>query len=235
MEKIALVVFNYRKDNDGAMLMSQISSNPEWAQIHIISILDEDVDPDEVSQFESPMATMIVKGEKQYDRLLNETSLFFKGLENENVVAPGGNSAATQETGLGEIEGKTILIVDDDPRNIFSLQAALDDSQAKLLTAGNGIEAIETIKQHPEIELVLMDIMMPEMDGYEAMQVIRNELKLTELPIIAVTAKAMSTDSAKCIEAGASDYMAKPLDMGKLKQLMKVWIHKTDKTAAAWW
>ena len=176
---------------------------------------------------------MIVKGEKQYDRLLNETSLFFKGLENENVVAPGGNSAATQETGLGEIEGKTILIVDDDPRNIFSLQAALDDSQAKLLTAGNGIEAIETIKQHPEIELVLMDIMMPEMDGYEAMQVIRNELKLTELPIIAVTAKAMSTDSAKCIEAGASDYMAKPIDMGKLKQLMKVWIHKTDKTAAA--
>lgn len=234
MEKIALLVFNYAKgDDEAAVLINQISSNPEWAQIHIITVLNEDVPPEEVNQFESSHATMIVKGEKQYDRLLDETSLFFKGLNSKPNAKPDNNEVLIRELNTGEIEGKTILIVDDDTRNIYSLQAALDNTNAILLTAGNGIEAIEKIKAHPEIDIVLMDIMMPEMDGYEAMGIIRNEMQLTQLPIIAVTAKAMSTDAEKCLDAGASDYLPKPLDTGKLIQLMKVWIHKTDKTAAA--
>lgn len=234
MEKIALLVFNYKKGNEeAASLMDQISSNPEWAQVHIISILDEDVSSEEVSRFESKKATMIVKGEKQYERLLDETSLFFKGLKTAPSDQPTNKGGKTQDFNTGEISGKTILIVDDDPRNIYSLEAALDNSKAILLTAENGIEAINTLKKHPEVDLVLMDIMMPEMDGYEAMGIIRNEMKLTQLPIIAVTAKAMSTDAEKCLEAGASDYLPKPLDTHKLLQLMKVWLHKTDKTVAA--
>jgi CheY-like chemotaxis protein len=119
---------------------------------------------------------------------------------------------------------KTVLVVDDDMRNVFALSAVLESNKMQVLTASDGKEALEQLQKFPDTDIVLMDIMMPEMDGYEAMQRIRRDLKMMELPIIALTAKAMTGDREKCIAAGASDYITKPVDMQKLLSLMRVWL-----------
>ena len=111
-------------------------------------------------------------------------------------------------------------------RNVFALSAVLESNKMQVLTASDGLESLDQLKRHPDTDLVLMDIMMPEMDGYEAMQQIRKGLKMTDLPIIALTAKAMSGDRDRCITAGASDYITKPVDMQKLLSLMRVWLTK---------
>jgi two-component system chemotaxis sensor kinase CheA len=121
-------------------------------------------------------------------------------------------------------QGKRVLIVDDDQRNIFALKTALAKQGMTIMTAHNGIECLEMMKNSETFDLILMDIMMPQMDGYEAMQKIRGELKLVDLPIIALTAKAMKNDREKCLEAGASDYISKPLDLNQLFSVMRVWL-----------
>ena len=116
------------------------------------------------------------------------------------------------------------MIADDDVRNIFALSAALESKGAFVETARNGKEAVDKVKNNPDIDLVLMDIMMPEMDGYEATREIRKDSRFKRLPIIAVTAKAMSDDQEKCRQAGANDYLAKPVDLNKLLSLLRVWM-----------
>ncbi|CAM4185223.1 histidine kinase [Bacillus manliponensis] len=123
-------------------------------------------------------------------------------------------------------QGKTILIVDDDHRNIFALQNALQNQQTKVITAQNGVECLEILKDNQSIDLILMDIMMPNMDGYETMEIIRTDLGLKELPIIALTAKAMQHDKEKCLASGASDYISKPLNLHQLYSVMRVWLLK---------
>jgi len=122
--------------------------------------------------------------------------------------------------------GKKLLLVDDDMRNIYALSAQLEEFGFDITIANNGKEAIATLEEHPDMDIVLMDIMMPEMDGYEAMSLIRKQSRFQKLPMLALTAKAMKDDRAKCIEAGANDYCSKPIDMGKLTSLMRVWLHK---------
>jgi len=122
--------------------------------------------------------------------------------------------------------GKKVLVVDDDVRNIFALTSLLEDHHLKVVHAENGRAGIEALKKNPDIDLVLMDIMMPEMDGYETMKAIRQEPKLRSLPIIALTAKAMKGDRAKCIEAGASDYITKPVDLDNLFSVLRVWVSR---------
>lgn len=121
-------------------------------------------------------------------------------------------------------QDKRVLIVDDDQRNIFALKTALAKQGMTIMTAHNGIECLEMMENSEPFDLILMDIMMPQMDGYEAMQKIRGELKLVDLPIIALTAKAMKNDREKCLEAGASDYISKPLDLNQLFSVMRVWL-----------
>ena len=116
------------------------------------------------------------------------------------------------------------MIVDDDMRNVYALSTALEAEQAEIVSASDGKESLEILKQNLDTQLVLMDIMMPEMDGYEAMKHIRQTLNLTQLPIIALTAKAMAGDREKCIAAGASDYITKPVDIQKLLTLIKLWL-----------
>jgi len=123
------------------------------------------------------------------------------------------------------LRDKKVLVVDDDTRNTFALVTILEDKEMIPLTAKHGKEALETLTQHPEIDIVLMDIMMPEMDGYEAIRNIRAQPRFHKLPIIALTAKAMRGDKAKCIEAGANDYLSKPVDTDKLVSLMRVWLY----------
>jgi len=122
--------------------------------------------------------------------------------------------------------GKKVLVVDDDVRNIFALTSLLEDHHLKVVHAENGRAGIEALKRNPDIDLVLMDIMMPEMDGYETMKAIRQEPALRSLPIIALTAKAMKGDRAKCIEAGASDYITKPVDLDNLFSVLRVWVSR---------
>jgi CheY-like chemotaxis protein len=122
------------------------------------------------------------------------------------------------------LKNRSVLVVDDDMRNIFALTSALQEYELDIQIANNGLEALKKLEEFPNTDIVLMDIMMPEMDGYEAMQEIRKQNKFTKLTIIALTAKAMKADREKCIEAGASDYVSKPVDMDKLLSMMRVWL-----------
>jgi CheY-like chemotaxis protein len=125
-----------------------------------------------------------------------------------------------------DLVGRTVLLVDDDARNIFTLSSVLERRGMKVLTATTGREAIEILGDTDEVALVLMDIMMPEMDGYEAMRRIRADVRHAALPIIALTAKAMKGDREKCLEAGASDYLAKPVNTEQLLSALRMWLHR---------
>ncbi len=124
------------------------------------------------------------------------------------------------------LRGKKVLVVDDDARNIFALTSVLENQEMEVLTATNGRQAIDLINQTPDLSVVLMDIMMPEMDGYETMREIRNNPDFRTLPILALTAKAMKGDREKCLAAGASDYIAKPVNTDQLLSLLRVWLYR---------
>jgi two-component system chemotaxis sensor kinase CheA len=126
----------------------------------------------------------------------------------------------------GLLAGKKILVVDDDARNIFAITTALENYQVEVMFAENGIEGISTLQSNPDIDLVLMDIMMPDMDGFEAIKLIRQMPDFENIPIIALTAKAMKYDRDLCIEAGASDYISKPVNLKQLISIMRVWLYR---------
>ena len=125
-----------------------------------------------------------------------------------------------------DLVGKAVLVVDDDVRNIFALSSVLERRGMKVLTASTGSEAIELLERTEELSIVLMDIMMPEMDGYQTMTAIRQKPEFRRLPIIALTAKAMKGDREKCLEAGASDYLAKPVNTEQLLSALRMWLHR---------
>ena len=156
-------------------------------------------------------------------RIFDELELFLYKVEEDNGIPASGvdNVIKVNQTTL---ENKKALLVDDDMRNIFALSAALEQEKIEVITASNGQEALDALEKNKNIDIVLMDVMMPEMDGYEAIRYIRKNMKLLRLPIIALTAKAMKGDRDKCIEAGASDYISKPVEMQKLISLMRVWL-----------
>jgi CheY-like chemotaxis protein len=124
------------------------------------------------------------------------------------------------------LKDRKVLIVDDDARNIFALSIVLENQEMEVLSATNGRQAIDLIQRTPDLAVVLMDIMMPEMDGYQTMREIRKKPEFRTLPIVALTAKAMKGDREKCLEAGASDYIAKPVNTEELLSLMRVWLHR---------
>jgi CheY-like chemotaxis protein len=166
-----------------------------------------------------------VKGVESPERLLDETALFL-----HRVV---GDLPLEKQQMLDRLHrsddaliGKKVLVVDDDVRNIFALSSVLERRGMTVLTAGTGREAITLLDSTPDVAIVLMDIMMPEMDGYETMQVIRQNSKFRRLPIIALTAKAMKGDREKCLEAGASEYLAKPVNTDQLLSSLRVWLHR---------
>jgi CheY-like chemotaxis protein len=169
--------------------------------------------------------SIIIKGVKSEERLLDETALFLhRAITNlpeakQRLIA----SLYNKET---IFSNRRILLVDDDMRNVFALSKILKDHGMEVTKAENGIHALEALDKNEDIDLVLMDIMMPQMDGYEAMRRIRAQEKFRRLPVIALTAKAMKEDRQKCIDAGASDYITKPVDVERLLSLMRVWLSK---------
>ena len=170
--------------------------------------------------------SIVVKTAHSYKRILDEVSLFLHLMEKSDQPEP--SSLKYHKLGaLDEVlKNKTVLIADDDMRNIFSLTKALEKYQMKVITAVDGKDALQKLRTNPQVDIVLMDMMMPEMDGYESTAAIRRDPKFKDLPVIAVTAKAMMGDRIKCINAGASDYITKPVDIDQLFSLLRVWLYE---------
>lgn len=191
----------------------------------IIIYTGKELTKEENNELQKYAESIIIKGVKSEERLLDETALFLHRTisnlpESKQVII---NNLYDKEA---IFHSKKILLVDDDMRNVFALSRILKERGMEIVKAENGKNALEMLDTHSDIDLVLMDIMMPEMDGYEAMKRIRSQRKFKNLPVIALTAKAMNDDKQKCIDAGANDYIAKPVDVERLLSLMRVWLSK---------
>ena len=188
----------------------------------LILYLDQDITINDELALRKVSEVALRQSPGSHRRLMDEMELFLYKLQE---IKPNTKLNVTVSALVdNDLAAKKILLVDDDMRNVFALSAALEREEIEVITAADGKDALQALRDNKEVDLVLMDIMMPEMDGYEAIRHIRNELKLTRLPIIALTAKAMTGDREKCIEAGASDYITKPVDIQKLLSLMRVWL-----------
>ncbi|WP_149095155.1 response regulator [Paenibacillus terrae] len=211
-------------DMTGFELLDRIRDNEELTDLPIIIYTGKDLDSKEETQLRKFAESIIIKDVKSPERLLDETTLFLHRVE---ANLPEDKREILQKLYNKEelFEGKKILLVDDDIRNVFALSSVLESYRMEVTFAENGREALEMLEQTPDFDLVLMDMMMPEMDGYEAMRRIRLMPQFEKLPIIALTAKAMKDDRSKCIEAGASDYVKKPIQTEQLLSLMRVWLY----------
>ena len=169
--------------------------------------------------------SVVVKDVESPERLLDETALFLHRMVTD--LPPEKQRMLDRLHRSDEaLANKKVLVVDDDVRNIFALSSVLERKGMIVLTASTGREAIATLESTPDLAIVLMDIMMPEMDGYETMHVIRENTTFRRLPIIALTAKAMKGDREKCLEAGASEYLAKPVNTEQLLAALRMWLHR---------
>jgi CheY-like chemotaxis protein len=199
--------------------------NASQSQCPVIVYTGRDLTPEEHHELIKYADSVIVKGVKSPERLLDETALFL-----HRVVAD--MPQAKQQTikqlydGDAQLAGKKVLIVDDDVRNSFALSRLLADKGIKVQIAQSGQKALDVLAKDPGIDLVLMDIMMPVMDGYETTRRIREQRRFSTLPILALTAKAMKGDREKCLEAGASDYLSKPVDVDRLFSMLRVWLYR---------
>jgi CheY-like chemotaxis protein len=210
-------------DLSGYELLEKMTENDQHSYPPVIVYTGRELSIDEEARLRKHSKSVIIKGAKSPERLLDEVSLFLHRVESK---LPQEHQNMLTELRKREhvFENRKILIVDDDVRNIFALSSALENRGAKTVVARNGKEALQKLEDQTSIDLVLMDIMMPEMDGFQAMERIRKESKWSKLPIIALTAKAMRDDQERCLSAGANDYLAKPIDLDKLFSLMRVWM-----------
>ena len=215
-------------DSSGYALLETLSREDAYAFPPVIVYTGRDLSANEEQQLRRYSKSIIIKGAKSPERLLDEVTLFLHQVvaelppEQQRMLERAGNRDAV-------LEDRHILIVEDDIRNIYALTSILEPRGAKLHIARNGLEALEQLEQstdgtHTSIDLVLMDVMMPEMDGLTATREIRKRNEWKKLPVIMLTAKAMKDDQERCLDAGANDYMAKPLDVEKLLSLVRVWM-----------
>lgn len=210
-------------DMSGFELLSKMDSEEGISRPPVIVYTGRDLEKDEEFRLRKYSDSIVLKGARSPERLLDEVTLFLHRVETDLPVDKQTMLKKIRKQGA-TFAGQKVLIVDDDVRNIFALMSALESHGLEVAVGRNGQEAIEYLKSDPDVDLVLMDIMMPKMDGYEAMSYIRNEMSNSKLPIIALTAKAMKGDSEKCIEAGASDYLPKPVDLSRLMSLLNAWL-----------
>ena len=195
------------------------------ADIPVIVFTGRELSAEEEAQLHTIARSVVVKGVESPERLLDETALFLHRLVSD-LPPEKQRMLERLHSSDEDLVGRTVLLVDDDARNIFALSSVLERRGMRVLTATTGKEAIGILQSTPEIAIALMDIMMPEMDGYQTMQEIRKDGKLRRLPIIALTAKAMKGDREKCVAAGASDYLAKPVNTEQLLAALRMWLHR---------
>jgi CheY-like chemotaxis protein/CHASE3 domain sensor protein len=214
-------------DLSGFDLLETMGHDESVSRPPVVVYTGKDLTREEVTRLRRYSASIILKGARSPERLIDEVSLFLHRVESE---LPEPQRRMLQDLRREEkpFAGRVVLIVDDDLRNTFALLSALEPKGLKAHVARNGREALEALDRET-IELVLMDIMMPEMDGYQAMREIRKQARFRNLPIIALTAKAMKDDQEKCLEAGANDYLAKPIDLDRLISVLRAWLPSKDK------
>jgi len=212
-------------DISGFELLEKLNADPALADLPVIVFTGRELSAEEEAKLHAVARSIVVKGVESPERLLDETALFLH--RNVTDLPREKQQMLERLTSSDEdLVGKTVLLVDDDARNIFALSSALERRGMRVLTATTGMEAISLVHSTPELAIVLMDIMMPEMDGYQTIGRIREEPEYRRLPIIALTAKAMKGDREKCLEAGASDYLAKPVNTEQLLSALRMWLHR---------
>jgi CheY-like chemotaxis protein len=209
----------------GFDFLEKVKSDPDMTELPIIVYTGKQLSREEETRIKKYAETIIVKDVRSPERLLDETALFLHRVE---AKLPEQKRKMLEQLHDADavIAGKRVLIVDDDVRNIFSLTSVLEDHGMNVRFAENGKDAIQALEDDSNVDVVLMDVMMPEMDGYQTTRAIRAMDQFKSLPIIALTAKAMKGDREKCIAAGASDYITKPVDTEQLLSLLRVWLYK---------
>jgi CheY-like chemotaxis protein len=212
-------------DMTGFDILERMRDIPEATDLPVVVFTGKELSPEEDARLHTLARSVVVKGVESPERLLDETALFL-----HRVVAdlPVEKQKMLDRLHRSDeaLVGRKVLVVDDDMRNIFALSSVLERRGMAVLTAGTGREAISMLESTPDVAICLMDIMMPEMDGYATMQVIRQNPLFRRLPIIALTAKAMKGDREKCLEAGASEYLAKPVNTEQLLSALRMWLHR---------
>jgi signal transduction histidine kinase/CheY-like chemotaxis protein/CHASE3 domain sensor protein len=206
--------------------LEEARKNPEFESIPIIIFTGKSLSMSEEQRIKQYADSIIVKTAHSYERMLDEVSLFLHMVE-EQTTGKRIDNYSKKLGGLTQIlSGKTVLVADDDVRNIFSLSKSLENYKMNIITALDGKEALEKLYENPKVDVVLLDMMMPQMNGFETATRIRENPQWKTLPVIAVTAKAMTGDREKCINAGASDYITKPVDIDQLLSLLRVWLYE---------
>jgi len=212
-------------DMSGFDVLERLRDTPKLRDLPVVVFTGRELTADEDAQLHTLARSVVVKDVESPERLLDETALFLHRVISKLPIQK--QQMLDRLHGSDEaLIGRKVLVVDDDVRNIFALSSVLERRGMTVLSAGTGREAIKTIESTPDLAIVLMDIMMPEMDGYETMQVIRQNPALRRLPIIALTAKAMKGDRERCLEAGASEYLAKPVNTEQLLSALRMWLHR---------
>jgi len=212
-------------DMTGFELLEKMHAEPALEDVPVVVFTGKDLSPAEQAQLKTLAKSIVLKDVQSPERLLDETALFLHRVVTD---LPAGKQAMLEglHSSKEVLRGRKVLVVDDDARNIFALTSLLENQDMEVMSTTNGRSAIELIHSTPGISLVLMDIMMPDMDGYETMRKIRSAPEFRTLPILALTAKAMKGDREKCLDAGASDYIAKPVNTDQLLSLMRVWLFR---------
>jgi len=212
-------------DMSGFEVLARLAESPALSELPVVVFTGKELTAEEDARLRTLARSVVVKGVESPERLLDETALFLHRVVSD--LPPERQRMLEKLHGSDEaLAAKKVLIVDDDVRNIFALSSVLERRRMVVLTAGTGREAIQILENTPDIAIVLMDIMMPEMDGFETMQVIRQNPSCWRMPIIALTAKAMKGDREKCLEAGASEYLAKPVNTEQLLSALRLWLHR---------
>jgi hypothetical protein len=211
-------------DMSGFDVLDAMRQDPSLADVPVVVFTGKALSPEEDNRLHALARSVVVKDVESPERLLDETALFLHRVVSD---LPEEKQRMLDRLHRSDeaLVGQNVLVVDDDARNIFALSSALERRGMVVLTAGTGQEAIQLLDRN-EVALVLMDIMMPDMDGYQTIQAIRRRPGMERLPIIALTAKAMKGDREKCLEAGASDYLAKPVNTEQLLSTLRLWLHR---------
>jgi len=212
-------------DMSGFEVLDRVRQNDALRDLPIVVFTGKELSPDEDARLRSFARSVVVKGAESPERLLDETALFLHRVVGD--LPPKKRELLDRlHSSDDDLLGKPVLVVDDDVRNVFALSSVLERRGMKVLAANTGQEAIDMLEQEPQPAIVLMDIMMPGMDGYQTMHAIRQRPAHRRLPIIALTAKAMKGDRERCLEAGASDYLAKPVNTDQLLSALRMWLHR---------
>ena len=212
-------------DMTGFEVLEQLRADASLSDVPVVVFTGRELSAEEDAQLHTMARSIVVKGVESPERLLDETALFLHRIVTD--LPPEKQRMLERLNSSDEdLVGRTVLLVDDDARNIFALSSVLERRGMRVLTATTGSEAVALVESTPDLAIVLMDIMMPEMDGYQTIEVIRRTPAFRRLPIVALTAKAMKGDREKCLEAGASDYLAKPVNTEQLLSALRMWLHR---------